>query len=503
MTLEYATIDKAAGKPLRLRTFHGFMWLFTGKGYTQLLFLVNAVVLGRLLSPHDFGLVGLGNLAIYLFSVVTTTGFAEALIQKPHLTHRVVHTAWWVMVGRTALVAITLFAAAPLIAAWFREPTAVPILRTLAGIYLLSGFTSIGNILLHKDLAFDKLFKFDALGQTFDLLTAISVALVWRNVWALVAGTFAGTVSRVLYSYLLHPIRPQFIFDIKAAKELFGFGIWLLFTGLFHFLVTRGTDVMSGFIFGATALGLYQMASRFALLPSNHIGDIFMQALFPSYSLAHAEPERLRTMFLKVLQVVIALVFPLSTLMIVVVGPSLPVILSPKWQGVVGLVPGLAIGGAVQALLRTAQPLVMAAGKPKYTFCLSVVTTLGIVLCIYPLSHFFGLAGLAWSYGLGISFGLPLWWRFVRQESGAGSLDLLTALLPPVLACLLMAGIVWLPVQIFSIPLYRWSSLTALALLGIVGTILYGGLIMIAQRLFPGYQPVKATLGLVKETLKK
>lgn len=477
----------------------GTSWLLIGKFYRQMLFLGNAVVLGRLLSPQDFGLVGLGALATQFLSSVTYSGFGEALVQRRDLSLRIIHTAWWVMVGRSAFIALVLWLAAPVIVALVHEPTGLPILRALAAIQLLSSFTSIGITLLNKDMQFRQLFKFEAWGQTVDLIVAIIAALLWRSVWALVLGACAGALTRVILSYLLYPHRPRFIFDIQAARGLFGFGQWLLFGAILYFLLSKGTDLISGILFGASALGLYQMASRFALLPTYHFGEVFLQVFFPAYSLIQDDPEKLKGVFLKVLQVATFVIFPLSVLMAVAVAPVLPLLLGPKWQGVVCLMPALALGGALQALLRTGSPLFMASGKPHSQFFMDLACATGILLGIYPLSRFFGLEGLAWAYAAGMFLGLPLWWRFAQQQAKAGPRELMLSIGPAMMASLVLAAVIWLPAKLLNLTPFKWGSLVWLITLIIVGSALYLTFILWAESQLSQYQPVSATLKLIRD----
>jgi O-antigen/teichoic acid export membrane protein len=356
----------------------------------------------------------------------------------------------------------------------------------------------MGNTLLYKEMQLQKLFRIEASAITLDLLAAIVAALIWRNVWALVLGAAVGALTRVTLSYLIYPIRPRLIFDRPEARKLFQFGQWLLCSASLNFLVNKGTEMLSGFLYAATGLGLYQMASRFALLPTTHVGETFLEALFPAYSQLQDDPEQLRRAFLKVLQVATFIIFPLSAVMAVAVGPILPLIMGPKWQGVVSLVPGLALGGALQALIRTAPPLLLATGKPKYHFFIAMNCAVGLALSIYPLYRLGGLAGLPWAYALGFASGLPLWWRMVRRQSRAASRDLLVALGPAFLASLLLAASIAVPMRIFHLHVHQWSALAWLLPLIAGGTVLYLSAILVTERLLPGYQPFQNSWRLIK-----
>ena len=485
------------------RALEGSLWLLTGRIYRQVLFVGRAVVLGRLLTPRDFGLVGLGDLALMFLGVLSYTGFDEGLVQRPHLTPRVIHTAWWVILGRSFLMGATLWITAPRIALLVQDPAATSIIRALALVQVLSGFTSMGVTLLGKDLQFRSILKWEVSGVTLDLLVAITAALIWRNAWALVLGAAAGALTRVIVSYTLHPYKPRFVFDLKAAWELFKFGRWLLFSSILYFAISKGTDAVSGIIFGAASLGLYQMASRFALLPNYHFGETFQLSLFPAYSKIQGDRARLTAAFLKVLQVACFIVFPLSAVMAVAVAPVLPLFLGSKWQAVVNLAPPLAVGGALQALLRTGTPLFMATGKTRCQFAMDLASVAGIGLCIYPLSSLLGLEGLAWSYAGGIALGLPVWWRFVREQVEAKSSELVLAIVPALLGSLLLAGTVWLPAKLFHLNFSQWGALGPMAVLVLLGGAAYLAVIFIMERLMPGYQPLRASLNLLQAKWKK
>jgi len=483
------------------RTIRGTSWLVLGKGYQQLLLLFKVTILGRLLGPEEFGLVGIALLTVQFLNTFTHTGFASALIQQPNLDDRDISTAWWVLLGRGTFIALVLFLLSPWIAALFKEPKAIPVLRAFGGIQFLLAFASIGLVLLSKSLEFNKLFKYEAWSSTVELVVAVIIALWYRNVWALVGGILAGTLVRVVLSYVIYPYFPRFTFDMRSAINLFKFGQWLLFGAIMFYIFSRAADAMSGIMFGVAALGIYQMASRFALLPTSQIGELSFNAIFPAYSLIQNDAEKLQQTFLKVLQISSLVIFPLTALMIVVVGPILPLVLGAKWAEVVNLVPGVALGGMIQAMVRTGAPLFMAQGKPRLLFAVDLVSALGVLICIYPFSKYFGLAGLAWGYAAGLTLGVPLWWRLVQSQSGLSAREIMVAIFPTLLASALLATIIEIPVKMFLSDHILWFFLSGLAILSIIGVILFLILIILMERFVPGYKPINSTLALIKNYL--
>lgn len=484
-------VPDASPPSMGRRVLAGSLWIFLLRIFKQVIFLGRAVVLARLLTPRDFGLVGIGELAIMLLGVLTYTGVWEALVVKPNPSPRFVHTAWWLNLGRSTVIALALYGLAPFLAAQFQEPAAVAVIRVLALGQWLTGFTSLGITLLYKDLQFRPLFKFEAWGTVLDFLVAVAAAFWWRNVWALVLGTLAGIITRVIASYLLYPGRPQFTFDFQAARQLLGFGRWILLSGLAYFLLSRGTESLSGIFFGAAALGLYQMAARFALIPVHHFGEVFIGALFPALSLIQGDPEKLRGVFVKGLQAGAAIIFPLAILIAFILAPLLPRVLGSQWQGVVPLAQVLSLGGAVQALLRTGPPLFLAAGRPEWQFYMDLTAAAGVGLLLLPLSRAFGLEGLTWAYALGIMAGLPVWWRLIRRQCGLSARQLLVSLIPSLAAAILMGLGLGLGLRLG--PATFWGSLGA----GTLGAAGYLGLLILGEKLWPDFKPLSSLLNLI------
>ncbi|MFI5329503.1 MAG: lipopolysaccharide biosynthesis protein [Desulfobaccales bacterium] len=484
---------------LGVRTLKGSFWIVLGKGYQQILLLCKVTILGRLLGPEEFGLVGIAFLTIQFMTTFTHTGFASAMIQKPDLQDIEINTAWWVLLGRGALIALILWVLGPWIAAIFHEPRAIPVLRAFGGIQILSAFTSIGVVLLSKNLDFRAAFKYDAWGTALELVVSVAIAFWYRTVWALVWGALAGTLARLIASYVICPYLPRLAFNGRSARELFKFGQWILLANVMIFVFTRTTDAMSGIMFGAAALGLYQMASRFGMMATNHVGDLFLVVIFPAYSLIQNDPAKLKQTFLKVLQVASFVLFPVTVLMILTVAPLLPVLLGAKWQGVVSLVPGVALGGLIQALLRTGSPLFLATGKPRLQFTMDAASALGILLFIFPFSKYFGLEGLAWSYAAGTGLGLPLWWCFIKRQSKSSTGEIAVSILPTILASSTLGLAIFTMNRILLTEQFFIGHL----LFAVLGLLLFLGITLLLERLVPGYKPMGSTLTLIKDHLRR
>ena len=202
-------------------------WAFALRVGNRLFGLARTVVLARLLSPADFGLFGIALLASAALETVTETGFEAALIQKKGDVKPYLDTAWTMQVIRGFVLAGILVVGAPMVAAFFREPQAALLLKVMALVVLVKGFTNIGVVFFQKELEFHRQFAYVFSGTLADLAVAITAAFVLRNAWALVCGFLAGNLVRAVASYIVHPHRPRLRMEGARAKELYTYGRWI------------------------------------------------------------------------------------------------------------------------------------------------------------------------------------------------------------------------------------------------------------------------------------
>jgi O-antigen/teichoic acid export membrane protein len=244
---------------------------------------IRTIILARLLAPEDFGLLGIALLSISMLETFSKTGFDSALIQKKENVESYLDTAWTVSALRGILLFFILLFSAPLIARFFNTPAAAQVIRVIALFTLLAGLRNIGILFFQKELEFNKQFSYEFSATLVDLTVAITLAFILRNVWALVWGGLAASLVRLVLSYVLHPHRPRMRIDREGFQELFGFGKWVLTSGILVFLVTQGDDILVGKLLGVTALGLYQMAYTLSNLPATEVTHMISKVTFPAH----------------------------------------------------------------------------------------------------------------------------------------------------------------------------------------------------------------------------
>jgi len=353
------------------------------------------MVLPRILSPNDFGLMGIALLTMSTLETFSQTGFQQALIQKKENIESYIDSAWTVLILRGFILFITLYFIAPYTAIFFGAPEAKSIIRVMGFSILFQAFTNIGVIYFQKELEFNREFIYQFSGTLADFVVSILAVLILRNVWALVFGLLAGNMVRCLVSYLVHPYRPHLSKYLGKAKELFGFGKWIMGSSIIIFLITQGDDIFVGKFMGTTALGFYQMAYRISNMPATEITHVISQVTFPVYSKLQGNIPKIREVYLKVLQLTAFLSFPIAGIIIILAPDFTKIFLGEKWMPMVPAMQVLTLYGAIRSIGATTGPLFQGVGRPSILAKIAVIQLLMMIVIIYPLTNKFGILGTA------------------------------------------------------------------------------------------------------------
>ncbi len=384
----------AVGGPLREQVVRGGIWLLIGDGLARLASLLKLVVLGRLLSPNDFGLMGIAIVLLNWLESFTQTGINAALIQRAGTIRPYLDTAWTIQVLRGLGLALALASAAPLGARFFGNPEATQVIRAIALVTLLRGFANPGVIHLRKEMNFRREVTWRLSGLVAGLLVAIPVAFKYRSVWALVASVVFAQAAETLASYWIEAYRPRLRLDWAQMRELLQFGRWFFVSNVVSFVGLYVDSLSVGKILGATALGFYQMAQQLALVPAAQLGTHLQGVIFPAFSKLQT-PQSLKRAFLQTLTLVCALVVPLAWFLSIFAEELVRVVLGSKWGPISPLLRILAWAAIATAVTRVTTSLLHAAGRPDLQVRASLQEAVLVACLLYPLITTFGIRGAA------------------------------------------------------------------------------------------------------------
>jgi PST family polysaccharide transporter/lipopolysaccharide exporter len=467
------------GGGLAEQTTKSGIWAVFTNVADRALQLLMVIILGRLLSPSDFGLLGIALLTLTACRRFSKLGFDEALIQNSAVNvDSYLNTFWSMEFIRGLLLAGVLLVSAPFVASLFSEPRAEPLIRVIAITPVLLGLKNPGIVYFKKDLNFHKQFAYTMSGSVVNFTVAVALAIATRSLWALVIGYIASDAARLVASYLTHDYRPRPALKLDAAKEMFGFGKWMTGSGMIFFLVTQGDDAVVGWLLTAASLGFYQVAYRFAVAPATEISQVISTVAFPAYSQLQDDISQLRAAFYRTLQVTAFVAFPISIGIAVVAPTFVEATFGQEWIPMVPVMQIVAVHGLLIAVGATYAPIWKALGRPDLITKLGVIRLVSTGLLIVPATQEFGIVGAAGAVlGAYVIPIVPLDLYIVVQSVETSLGRLLVELSYPAAASLLMGGVVfWLQNA-----LALNSALLELGLLIAVGAGVYAAAVAVLE----------------------
>lgn len=417
----------------------GALWMVLFKFSERSLGLISTLILVRVLAPADFGVVAMAFSFIAVAEMLAAFGFDVALIRQQDATVNHYHTAWTgnLLLGASITV-IMLLAAGP-VAEFYGRPEVFWVVCALAVGPLIGGAENIGVVAFRKDLNFRREFAFQLSRKIVGVLVALPLAFLWQNYWALVAGVLAAKTAGTSISYAVHPFRPRF--TLCELKSLVRFSKWLLLNNVLSFLKERLSDFFIGRLHGPAALGLYNVSYEFANLPTTELSAPINRAVLPGFAKMTADPSALARAYTQTISVLALMAIPAAAGIYAIADYFVPVVLGGKWLAATPLLECLALNGAVLFLHSSIAAVMIATGRPDRMVRVNASYVLTLGLGFFFLAEH-GITVIAYTV-LGTSILItPLYLVEIRRTIGVGAGQFLRVVLRPLLAALLMVGVV-------------------------------------------------------------
>ncbi len=436
------------------RTVKSGGWVTVTKISLRLSQVLMLVVLARLLSPRDFGIMGIALLTLSATERLTEIGLDAALIQqKKDNVDEYLNTTWCLEIGRGILAFSALFVLAPFIAAGFGEPQAETLIRVLGVVPILFGLRNPGVVYFEKDLEFHKDFIYQSSGGLAQLVVGVGYALYSPTVWALVFASISRPAAQTATSYYLHDYRPWPSFEYDAARELIAFGKWITGASILRFLYSQGDDAFIGWYLSATALGFYQYAYRLADMPPTEMAGVVAKLMFPAYSKLQGDQAKLQQAVLRSTRFTAFLAFPIGFGIALVTPSFVPAILGSEWLAIVLTMQILAVYGLLHALTRIYGSLWKSVGRPDYDVKTGLIRIGAIAVLIWPATARWGIEGTALVItGVYLVLMVPIRIHITAKLTEMPSWKIYREYLYPCIAAGTMFGTLWFARTLIEVP---------------------------------------------------
>ena len=437
-------------KSLGNQIISGSFWIVVLEISNQILQFVKTFYAATILTPKDFGIVGLAFLVIASIDTLLTTGMKEALIQKKEATKSYLDTAWFVEVAKgLTILTFCLFVSsffhhlAPAIS-WLT----VNIIRFVGIFYFVQCLTNIGVIFFEKDIQFKNFFLYQFAGTIVDVMVSILAVQYLQTVWGLFYGILAGSSVRVLFSFILTAYKPSLSFSWEKSKELFSYGKWIFKSRIFNFIGLQSDSIIVSSFFNLYSLGLYQMAVRIGNLPMSQVSNIIGRIAFPTFSKVQDDVLKLKDYFLASINILSIALLPLIILVFTMIDDFVIIFLGIKWIEISPIVRVLILGGFLRIIVSLVDSLFCALGKPNFSSSLQLTRFLVFIISVPLLTYWLGILGIALSALLSLIVVLFIFLNKASRKIGIHTSEICTQFLVPI-GFALLVGLIpcYLPLQ--------------------------------------------------------
>lgn len=352
------------------------VWTALQKYSKILISFVSDVVLARLLTPFDFGCIGMLAIFMVLAETFVDGGFGSALIQKKRPTQEDYSTIFFWNLGISVLLYIILYLSAPAIARFYGIPLLCSVLRVQGIILFLYAFNIIQRNQLKKKLNFKILAIITVVSSIVSLIVTIIMAYNGLGVWALVAKNLVATAITSVFFWFYVKWRPIMVFSWRSFKELFGFGFYMFLAHLISRFSAKFQALLIGKIYSPITLGFYSKAAGTENIVSTSLSQIMDQVTYPLYAEVQDDLVKMQNMVKRLTMTLSYITFPLMFLLMLIAKPLFIFLYTDKWIHSIPYFQILCIAGLAQCLQSVNMQTIAAIGKSNVAFVWTFVKRL-------------------------------------------------------------------------------------------------------------------------------
>ena len=437
-----------------------------------------SVVLARLLSPGDYGLMAMAMVFTGFAGMLADAGFNSAIIQRKDLRDEHIYTVFWITVGSGVLLAGLTFVLAPWLAVFFKTPALKRIARVIAINFILGGIGNVPSALLQRRMQFRTIAKIEITALVLSGAVGVAMAALGAGVWTLVAQSLSASLLTSALRWRACRWVPAPIFCRSAFKDIWAFSSYLYAFNFINYWSRNADNLVVGKFFGAPALGAYNRAYALMLLPINQVNGVITQVLFPAFSTIQDDKERIKRIYLRAIGIVALLAFPIMMGLSVVVEPFILTVYGPKWIEVAGILQILTLVGLLQVLGNSTGWLFLSQGRTD------MMLLWGTICSIASIASFAVGVLIGSVRAVAICYAVVNVLYFYPELTAAGKVanmkgsEILRAVAGPFLSSLLMAAVV--AAIGYMVPA-GWRPWQILAVLVFTGVVSYSAIVVITR----------------------
>jgi len=316
---------------MRSRVLLALRWSAGLRIVSQVATWAMTLIVVRLLSPSDYGLMALATIVLSFFLMINELGIGPAVVQKEHLDDTDLRQAFGIALITNLLLLAIVWFSSPIVAAFFEEPQLVSIIRTLSIQFALVPLAVIPEAMLLRELELKKKSIVNLVANVTGGMATLVFAIAGHGVWSLVWGSL---ILMSLRSFGFLAVSPYLVvpqFSLSKAKDLLSFGALITVDRLLWFVYSRADVIVIGKVLGTEVLGIYSVAMQIASLPLQKVNSVLNEVAFPAFAMIQHDPDRVRSYLRKTIRMVSFLAFPIFIGISSVAPSFVHVVLGDQW----------------------------------------------------------------------------------------------------------------------------------------------------------------------------
>jgi O-antigen/teichoic acid export membrane protein len=388
---------------LKTQTITGISWSALSQIVKQILSFIISVILARILSPGDFGLIGMVLVFTGFAQIFSEFGLGTALIQKQDLKENHLSSIFWINILIGIIITIFMILISPLLASFYHQYILKQIIIFIAPVFFISSVSIVQYSLFQKNLNFKTIAVIDLLSILLSGIIAVILAFSSYGIWSLVWQSLFFAFFQSFFSWIFSSWHPKLSFDIKALKELMNFSLNMLGFNTINYWARNLDNMLIGKYLGDGALGIYSRAYSLMMLPIIQISSVVSRVMFPALSSMQNDIEKIKKTYLKTIRSISLVTFPLMIGLMVMAKPFILSIYGEKWAGVIPILQVFCLIGMLQSIFTTVSLIYTSLGRADIMFKWSIFASFFIILS-FIVGLQWGVMGVAYSYFFCIFF---------------------------------------------------------------------------------------------------
>ena len=394
------------------------------QGGRFLLGLVSLAVLARLLTPEDYGLVGMVAPITGFIGLFKDLGLSMATVQKDQITHEQVNTLFWINVALSLVLAAICAAISPLAGMFYGDGRTTWIMLASAAVFVFGGLTAQHQALLNRQMRFGALAAIDLVTVTSGVLVGIVTACAGWGYWSLIAMTAGGGLVNCLTVWYASDWRPSMPRRGADVAQILRFGGALTGSQVCGYVSGNFDKLLIGKSLGAEALGMYGRAFQLLVMPLQVVFTPLAGVLMPALSRLTSQPERYRSMVRQVADLLLLTTTPLAAISVVAADPIVAIFLGPRWGEVADMFRALSLVAIAIPMNNLCVTVLQSSGKADVLLRWGLKSMLISIVSILIGLHW-GIKGIAYSWAAaGLLVRTPWFYVVVSRHTAVRFADL-------------------------------------------------------------------------------